>query len=257
MIDLHAHILPDMDDGSDDWRQSLEMARMALDGGVDTMIVTPHANLPGMFENYYDEKWQRCFEDFRQMLADYHLPLRVFPGMEVYGTDEVPMLLRDGRLLTLNNSRYMLIEFSFYEDPEWISELLGELRDMGVVPIIAHPERYTFVRDDPTVAYDWVRAGCLIQVNKGSLLGRFGRSAESMAHRLISHRLVHAVASDAHSHIERTPYMMDVFKYLSKTFSEDCARRLTKHIPLCILTDAPVEAPAPIPFESTDGEWGR
>jgi len=113
MIDLHTHILPGLDDGSPDMEESLAMAELAVEGGVHTLVATPHSNQRGRFENYTSVKLRSAFDDFRKAVEDRNLPLRVLPGMEIFCTDDIRILIESGFLTGLNHSDYYLIEFPF------------------------------------------------------------------------------------------------------------------------------------------------
>ena len=116
MIDLHSHILPEQDDGAQSLRDSLEMARMAVESGVTAMVATPHCNIPGVYDNYYDTKFEENYQRVCNALEAEGIPLQLLCGMEVFATPDLPEMLAEGKLLTLNNSRYLLVEFPFEED---------------------------------------------------------------------------------------------------------------------------------------------
>ena len=234
MIDLHSHILPELDDGSQSLQESLAMARMAVDSGVRAMVATPHCAEDRSREVY--EAWALL----RQALKETGVPLKLYPGMEIFGTRETDRLLREGKLFTLNGSRYPLIEFSFRSSGEEETWILRSVCKTGFRPIIAHPERYTYVQQDPEIVNRWCRMGCLLQVNRGSLLGRFGASAQALAAELLERGFVTAVASDAHSPQVRTPWMADVRELLSQEVSPQCARTLLLDNPRKILKDEPI-----------------
>lgn len=239
MIDLHSHILPELDDGSNSLQESLAMARMAVDSGVKAMAATPHCADAGGKEVF--ESWKLL----RQALKENGIPLKLFPGMEIFGTENTLQLLKDGQLFTINGSRYPLIEFSFHSDGLQETRILRRLCDAGLRPIVAHPERYAFVQYDPELINRWFRMGCLMQVNRGSLLGRFGTRAQSMAIELVERNFASLVASDAHSSRIRTPWMQDVKEFLIQEFTVDCARALLLETPGKILKDEPIPPVTP------------
>ena len=173
--------------------------------------------------------------DLRKALEKARIPLMVYPGMEIFGTMEVPGMLDDGLFIGLNGSRYPLVEFDFYDYAEQATLILEMILEQGKKPIVAHPERYKYVQEDPTLLNLWVEMGCLLQVNKGSLLGRFGRREEQLALALVERRFAHAVASDAHSPLMRTTWMKEVEKLLKTEFSEQTAQRLLETNPLQLL----------------------
>ncbi|MGN1031068.1 MAG: tyrosine-protein phosphatase [Butyricicoccaceae bacterium] len=235
MVDLHAHILPELDDGSNCMGDSLEMAAMALESGVHTLVATPHSNQMNRFENFDSEDLRQRFREFCGLLKEEGLPLEVFLGMEIFASGDLEENIRSGRLISLNGSRYYLVEFGFEERPEAMEEYLGQIFAAGGVPLIAHPERYVSVQRDPEMVYEWQQDGCLIQINKGSLLGRFGRRARAAAHLLLDNGLVTCVASDAHSPYMRTTWMADIRDYIEERIGEETAYILLHRNPKRIL----------------------
>lgn len=229
MIDLHSHILPEIDDGAHSLHNSLEMARMAVESGITAMVATPHCIDDRRWEIY--DAWKLLSD----MLEEYEIPLKLFMGMEIFGTLETAAMLRDGKLLTLNGSRYPLIEFSFHTDGELETEILRSVCRAGFRPVVAHPERYACIQRYPELVNRWFRMGCLFQVNRGSLMGRFGGHAQMVGSELVERKFAAVVASDAHSEYVRTPWMQDVYQMLSKTFSHGYANLLLKDNPASIL----------------------
>lgn len=243
MIDLHSHILPELDDGSQSLRESLAMARMAVDSGITAMVATPHCADDRSWETY--EAW----ELLSQALSENEIPLKLFPGMEIFGTPDTVRMLREGKLFTLNGSRYPLIEFPFRSDGEEETAILRSVCKAGFRPVVAHPERYGYVQRDPRLVNRWHRMGCLFQVNRGSLLGRFGSRAQETAFELVNRGFASVVASDAHSPRMRTPWMADVQQLLTEEISAQCARVLLKENPKKILKDEEIPPVVPEWFE--------
>lgn len=246
MIDLHSHILPELDDGSDSLAESLAMARMAVDSGVTAMVATPHCAFDRRDEVL--ESWKLL----SQALKETRIPLKLYPGMEIFGTDETVRLLREGKLLTLNGSRYPLVEFDFQGSGETQTLLLRELCDAGYRPLVAHPERYAYVQRDPRLINGWFKMGCLMQVNRGSLLGRFGRNVQAMAVELVERGFATVVASDAHGYRSRTPWMGDVRRMLTGEITALCAQVLLRDNPEKILKNEPLEQIDPEWFYATN-----
>lgn len=221
MRDIHTHILPGIDDGSRDLYDSMEMAAMAADSGTTTIIATPHCNIPGVYDNYFGKEYAELFRKTVRELEHNHIPVKLLPGMEVYSTFELPRLLAEGKIITLNKTRYLLMEFDFQEDPDFADMILKKMWETKAIPVIAHAERYEFVQDDPEIVYRWQEKGYAVQVNKGSFMGRFGRDAQNTAFELLDHNLITAVASDAHSPYQRTPWMQDVYQALLEDYPPD------------------------------------
>lgn len=239
MIDLHSHILPELDDGSQSLEESLAMARMAVQSGVTVMVATPHC---------MDDRAQQVYAAWRllrEALRDTEIPLKLYLGMEIFGTADTVRLLRAGRLFPLNGSQYPLIEFSFRSTGEEETQILYQVLRAGYRPLVAHPERYGYVRENPELINLWTKMGCLLQINRGSLLGRFGPGAQRMAAELVERGFVTAVATDAHSPRVRTPWMKDTQTLLSQEYSPQLARNLLLQNPQHILRNEPLPPSEP------------
>lgn len=243
MIDLHSHILPGLDDGARDLEESLQMAHMAVKSGVSAMVVTPHC-MEARADKVLD-----MFSLLQQALKETGIPLKIYPGMEIFGTRKTVQLLQSGGLFTLNGSRYPLVEFDFVSDGDMETRILGKLLEAGYRPLVAHPERYAYTQQNPELINQWTRMGCLMQINKGSLLGRFGQQSRQLAVALVDRGFATVVASDAHSARVRTPWMADVRELLTKEISPRCARVLLEENPCKILKNEDIFPAEPEWFE--------
>ena len=240
MIDIHTHIMPGIDDGSDNFEESLAMAELAWDSGVDTIVVTPHSNVPGSFKNYDSPDWRKLFQQLQEYLKDNDCDIKLVPGTEIYATEDVVEKIKRGDLMSINHSRYYLIEVPFDADPYWAEEIWESVLALGKIPIIAHPERYFCIQDNPAILYEWMKMGCLSQMNKGSVFGRFGRTVKRTAEVLLDHNLITCAASDAHSPYMRTTFMADIRDYLADVYGERRMERLLYSNPKRILEDQPI-----------------
>lgn len=248
MIDIHAHILPGVDDGSPSMEDSLEMAALASESGVSTMIATPHCNLP--HTDCLDAPGvQRACAELTDALRRQGSSLRLACGMEIFGTPETAPRLRDGQLCTLAGSQYPLVEFPFSGGAHEATGILDEILELGLRPIVAHPERYRFVQVQPRLLNEWIVMGCLLQINRGSLLGRFGRREQALAFALVERGFASFVASDAHSPLRRTPWMHDVYALLCSEFSARAADLLLKENPGRILGNQQIRLEEPDWFD--------
>ena len=240
MIDIHCHILPGLDDGAPDIDTSILMAEIGAESGVTDIIATPHTNQAGRFENYASPGTDAVFSALCDEIASREIPVRLHPGMEVYGSGMVPEMLRDGKLVTLAGSRYFLIEFGFRDDPDRMERILDGLLEAGVVPVVAHPERYELIQDHPNRLFRWASRGILLQSNKGSFTGFFGRKPRELAFAMVARGLTAFVASDAHGYEHRTPALDGVEEILTLEFSGETAKRLLYDNPMKVLRDEPV-----------------
>ncbi len=255
MIDLHTHILPGLDDGSPDFESSLKMADLAAKGGTRYLVATPHSNQIGRFENFYSPELRQLFLDLKAAIRTAHIPLELLFGMEIFAGDDLEEKIHSGKLVSINQSRYYLVEFYFDENPERIRRYLNSIFHAGGVPLIAHPERYYCVQENPALLYEWLQMGCLSQINKGSLFGKFGEAAEEAAKELLRYGLVTCMASDAHRPYWRTPYMADSRDWLAGHLSESAARLLTWDNPQRILNNRPVPQHGYPPREANYPQW--
>ncbi len=240
MIDIHAHIIPGLDDGSEDMGTSIIMAQMAEECGVSAIIATPHCNQVGRFENYMSDRLRRHIDELRNEVAKENIDVDIGIGMEVYCTREVPRLLTEKKLITLNNSRYLLVEFGFSMSAARMEEMLYPIMDGGYVPIIAHPERYMAIQDLPEIIDEWMDNGIGIQINKGSVFGRFGRSAYECSHFMLENGLVSCIASDAHGVERRTTDMTEIYDFIASEYSENEADILLTENPRRVFDDEPL-----------------
>lgn len=243
MIDLHCHILPALDDGSPDARTSLLMAEMAADSGTGQIVCTPHCNAddPGLAARA--RRIRRAAGLMNEILAQQRVELRLFPGMEVLCTPGLDRALQSGQLLTLADSRYLLIEFDFDASAGYMADCLQAVQDHGLVPVLAHPERYFTIQEDPGPIADWFDGGCVIQVNKGSVLGRFGPGPERTVRWILDRGLAHLVASDAHGTRSRTTVLSEVRSVLARTWSPAYAEVLLLRNPRRIVMNRELLAP--------------
>ena len=237
MIDIHCHILDGVDDGAYCLPESVEMARIALESGTRQMIATPHTNAPGMDFNAWGEKLTQKLDTLNAAIRGAGISLTVLPGQEVYCAGNVLSFLRSGDVVTLNGSRYLLIEFDFYARSDVLLDECEALSAAGIVPVVAHPERYEALKENEQTVYRLKRRGCLLQLNAGSLFGAFGRTAQSVAHSLLSESLADFIASDAHSPYVRTPYMADAHEMVSGMYSPDYADLLFRENPDLLVRD--------------------
>ncbi|MDO4621743.1 MAG: hypothetical protein Q4B22_02205 [Eubacteriales bacterium] len=248
MIDIHAHILPGVDDGADSMEMALEMAAAAADSGVRGIAATPHCSIPGEYQNFADASMEERLQRLRNRVKEQKIPIRIYRGMEIFATSELPQQLEDGRVWTINGTTRFLCEFRFDEDPGFCNRILAACTAWGYQPVIAHPERYYFVQEDPQIAFDWCTRGYALQINKGSVLGAFGPEEEYMAHSLLHHGLAACVASDAHKPQWRSTNMGEVYALLRADYGEEYTWMLTEENPIRILKGQDLIGYEPIPY---------
>ena len=230
MVDIHCHIVPEVDDGAWDLDAAMEMARLAVKSGVRRIIATPH--FQGKPEHLESVSYiVHQFKRLESSIKRERLELELLPGMEVLCVPETMELARMGQLPTLGNSRYVLTEFYFDASWEFMDATLQELRRCGYMPVVAHPERYGAVQRDPGLARSWFARGIVLQINKGSVLGAFGRRAEDTALRLLYRGTAHVIASDAHTPEVRTTDMGPVRQWAREHLGREYTKILLEDNP--------------------------
>lgn len=240
MVDLHCHILPGVDDGADSLDVSCEMAALAADCGVDTIVATPHCNTRNELKNYRSQSLIDRSRSLQAALDRYHIPVRILPGAEVLVRGDMPQLLADNCFQPIARSKYLLTEFYFDELPEVMDRELARIAAAGFIPVVAHPERYFAVGDNPEIVRRWYNRGYIIQINKGSLLGRLTEDAYDTAYYLLENHLADVVASDAHHYTSRTPDMSELCVRLEEQCDEDYTRLLVEDNPRRIIENRTV-----------------
>ncbi|MDO4617459.1 MAG: hypothetical protein Q4B03_08385 [Lachnospiraceae bacterium] len=256
MIDIHSHIIPLVDDGSQDMDESVEMVRLSADSGVKILVATPHANQRGRFENYYQRPIKEKFIALKQAVQEAGIDIRLLFGMEIYSSYEIPDLIANGLLSGLNCSDYYLVEFPFEADLGYMYYSIGQIFDAGGIPVIAHPERYTHIQRSTGILYDWIQEGVCVQVNKGSVFGSFGPAAKKAAEFIFAHELATCVGSDAHGTEVRTTDMSQLRDYLLKNCGEEYTTKATRQNPLLLLKNQDVPAHGIQPHDLDTGNSG-
>jgi len=239
MFDIHCHMMPTVDDGADSLETACAMARTAVEDGVRAVVLTPHCSVPGAPFHLLPEQILDKTAQFQAELFAQDIPLDVLPGAEVLATANFPALFARGEYLTLNRSRYFLVEFAFEEDAAFTLYITKTIAGAGLVPVIAHPERYLFLYRAPGLVQQWRRMGALLQVNKGSLSGRFGEDARYTAIRLLTSQNAALIASDAHGVNRRTPVLSRCKKAVENLCGVSYAKELFVRMPARILDDLP------------------
>jgi protein-tyrosine phosphatase len=241
MIDTHLHILPGIDDGPETIEESFVLAQALIQEGIHSAIATPH---------YNDEYPRRSVAEIRervkilqQELDRYNIPLRLFAGHEALIQPGLVAAIQAGHLATLNGSRYLLLELW---NNSWLPEterVIFELRAAGIVPIIAHPERYHAIQQNPDRLTALLRQGALAQLMAGSLTGIQGNITRRTAETLLKKRLIHCIASDAHGLQKRPLAVVQSLQYARRLLGQAMIHQMIETYPAAIINnrDASIE----------------
>jgi protein-tyrosine phosphatase len=244
MIDLHSHILPGLDDGAPNHAVAFEMARMAVADGISVMACTPHI-MPGLYENTPADIRMRV-SIFQEALKHQGIPLRLVVGSDAHIRPDFLACLREGRILCLHSSHYVLFEPSHIVAPRLIEDFMFELRVAGFRPILTHPERLQWIENGYDIFRRLFEQGVLLQVTAGSLTGAHGKRPRYWAQRMLSEGLVHILASDAHNTTTRPPLLSEAVQIAQQEVGDEEADNLVFGRPLKILNDESMDSmPAP------------
>ena len=244
MVDIHCHILPGFDDGAATLEDALAMARLSVSSGVTDLVVTPH--FPGEAASLRRlEKLVDRFQLLQKALHREQIPLKLHLGAEILCLPETPLLAARKALPTIADTSYILTEFHFDVSAEYMNDMLQALSSAGYTPVIAHPERYEAVQRAPKLAAYWFSRGYVLQLNKGSLLGHFGKRVQSTAIALLEGGLVHLIATDAHSPHRRTTNMRHLRSWLENRCSEAYILLLLEENPTRLIKGRKMVSAAP------------
>lgn len=235
MIDIHCHILPKVDDGAKNLEEALEMAKIAQSEGIKTIINTSHYHPE--FEDYImGDKLLDLAKEFNDELKKNSINLKVLVGNEIYYNENILKYIDKKEFKSINNSKYVLIEFSPSNFPKNLSDVIFEFKIRGYVPILAHVERYGEIQKDYSILKDAINEGALIQINSSSVLKK-GSKAYEVCKYLLDRNLVQFIGSDAHDKERRKPYIKEVYEYIVKQYGEERAKVLIVDNPTKVINN--------------------
>lgn len=243
MIDVHSHILPSVDDGAKDIAETFKILEEACDAGFSDVFATSHY-IDGEYEfNKTDREF--IIEALMQKIAEEGLDIKLHIGAEGYISNDLPKLIEAGEVPTMGNSKYVLFELPLRAKVMYTSEVINKLINMKLIPIIAHPERYEVVQDDPNLAIEWVEDGALLQSNFASIIGRYGTKAKETLYKLLDANAVHFLGTDNHRAGSIYTRMDDIKREFRKRIGKDKFYELTELNPRCILNNDEIDVEVP------------
>jgi len=242
MVDIHCHILPEVDDGARSWEMASEMCRMAVADGVDHIVATPHANHE---YEYNREELEKKLDRLRDIAGGK--PLLTLGCDFHFSYENIQDALQQPGRYSIGATRYLLVEFSDFSIAPTTGQHLVALMEAGLMPIITHPERNPILRRQPQLLLDWVAKGALVQVTANALTGRWGPGAKQTAQMLAKHGAVHVLASDAHDPKGRPPILSQGRDEMAKWVGKAAADAMVEAVPRAIVANQPVP---PIPAKT-------
>ncbi len=230
MVDIHCHVLPNVDDGSTSWEVSVQMCQMARSDGIEHIVATPHANGKYVYDRdalsaSLDELSRRVGTAVRLSLGcDFHLSY-----------ENLLDALDHPARYTIAETNYLLVELSDFSVPPSVSQSLQRLLVAGIIPIMTHPERNPVLQRNPNQVLGWVKDGCLVQVTANTLTGRWGSKAQDMAIWLMKRSAVHILATDAHDTDSRPPILSKARDAVERIVGKSAAEALVRHNPRAVV----------------------
>ncbi len=196
MIDIHNHLLPEVDDGAKSQEETLEIIKTAEEYEIHKIVATPHY----MEESYQIEgnAIKKKVKELNDLLNKKEMRVEILSGHEIYITPDLIKKFKNKDILSINDSKYLLMEMPMNYIPEYLDEVFYDLSVLGYKPVIAHPERNEEVIKNPDILYNWVKNGIIFQLNAGSLFGVYGNNVKKTAFELVDNYLVQVIASDCH-----------------------------------------------------------
>ena len=234
-IDIHSHILYGIDDGSKSIEESMNIIKEHIKMGFTDIVVTPHYIENSKYETNNIDK-ENILKTLKQELKKQNININLYLGNEVFVNNNLEELLKKKEIATINNSKYLLIEFPMNEKPKDINNIIYELKIKGIIPIIAHPERYDYVEKNPNLVLEWIEEGALLQSNYGSIIGVYGSGPQKTIKKLLKKDLIEFLATDIHYPNNKIYLNMDkIRKKLKKLITEERFIELTNTNPKKII----------------------
>lgn len=225
MIDIHSHLIPNVDDGAKSIDETFELIQEAKNAGFSDIILTPHYMING-YEPDARELiiWK---EKLQEILNKENISVNLHIGMEVYIAEDIVDLIKQNKILTLAESKYLLMELPLNTSVKYLDEVIFKLLENNITPIIAHPERYKCVQENPNIVEQLKEKECMIQSNYASILGFYGKTAQKTLKYLLKNNLVDFFGTDTHRKNTIYPEIEKANKKIKKIIGEEKLKELT------------------------------
>lgn len=235
MIDIHSHILAEVDDGPKSWDVSREMCRQSAEDGVEYIIATPHANERYFYDREYLEK---AVQHLRELVGESP---KIGLGCDFHlSYENLQDAFKNPSRYTINKTNYLLVELSNFSVPPQIGDSLMRLGDLGLVPILTHPERNPILQKSPRRVLEWVEMGVAVQVTASAFTGLWGDASRRSAYWLLERDAVHVIASDCHDTKHRVPGLSAGRDAAAEIAGDDVANALVDGNPRAVVNSQPL-----------------
>lgn len=227
MTDLHSHILFGVDDGSASIAESIELISRLKNIGFDNIVLTPHYIANSRYTVPNSEKEKRL-EVLRNALKEQNIDINLYLGNETFISDYIVEDIKKGNVATINNSKYFLLEIPFHNQILGLTDIIYEIKLAGYIPILVHPERYTYFQRDYNLVDELKREGVLFQCNFSSILDDYGSNARKLLKYMLKNHYVDYLGTDIH-HVSRS-FVIDNFDKIEKAFIKIAGSEYYKEI---------------------------
>lgn len=243
MIDMHSHILPGIDDGSRDSEETYKMLMEAYDAGFTKVISTSHYYLGYYEENENTRK--SYIDDINKNLLEINYNIQICVGSEIFITNDIINLLKEQKASSINGTKYVLFETAFGVEPQNLKDVIYSLMSNNYIPIIAHPERYSYVQKNPNMLLELIDLGVLFQSNFGSVIGQYGKEAKKTVKLLLKNNYIHFLGTDAHRKNTIYTLIPQALESLKEIISEEELEELTTINPNLVLENKDINTRRP------------
>ena len=254
MIDFHSHILPNIDDGSRSVEETINLIKEAKEAGFTGISLTSH-----YIENYYEtgkEERKLLINVIKEQLQEKGIDIDLYIANEVYITDNIIELLKDGKISTINEGSYLLFEMplNVNQEPMNLDNVIYSMQENKIIPVLAHPERYSFIQKEPNIVLDLIDQGVLMQANYGSILGQYGQRAKLVVEKLLENDMIHFLGSDVHRANSIYKQIPEVLEKIEEIIGAEALKELTTINPNLAIANKQLEIYEPGEIELTRKE---
>ncbi len=239
MYDIHAHILPGVDDGAKTPEETLAMCRIASETGTCSILATPHRK--DVTESSSVDHLRNLVVEMSQQNRANGVELTLALGMENHLDASLPEEINSGRALPINGTHYILVEMPFFGRPNYVEETLFRIQVEGLTPVLAHPERIEAFQRDPELLRRFIDRGMISQITAGSIIGYFGGEVQRFTHSLLRRNMAHVMASDTHyPRGDRSPRLNVGIETAARIVGRESAVEMVTDTPRAIVEGRPV-----------------
>ena len=243
MIDFHSHILPSIDDGAKEMEETEKLIKEAEEVGFEKIISTSH-----YIENYYEadvKERKEIIKSINDKIEKEEKNIKILIGNEVYLTNHIKELLEGKKITTIENTDYILFEMPLNVKPLNMYDVIYDMMQLKMKPILAHPERYSYIQENPNIVKDLIETGVLMQANYGSIVGQYGARAKLIVRKLLEKDMIHFLGSDVHRKETIYPQIPNILEETEKVIGKEKLKELTTTNAELVLKNEEIEVEDP------------